>query len=288
MRLTRTSTPPEEVTPMPRRRRRISPVGLSLLAIVGFVTSLSLAANHWMSNAVKVTAVVTGTHLLSPEEILRRARVPDTTVLADIDLMAVKKRIEANPVVREAILRRNPPSTLEIEIHERAPIAVVLNVGGRDWLIDEDGYLLPSVASVPMHALPVITGAQGIGGFAAGVRVKNTRLRQVLDVLRRARLDDPETLHLFSEASLDGKTDVILFTLEAGVPVLVDPTADVARAMRVFRAYWQNLALQHDVRGLEYVDLRFKDQVVVRWTPGQGPAPRPVANTIDTTNIQKD
>lgn len=268
------------------RKGRLSPVATSLLAIIAFVASLSLAADHWMNNTVKVRAEVTGTKLMSVAEILRLARVPDTSVLADIDLMSVKRRIEANPVVREAVLRRNPPSTLEIEIRERTPIAVLLNVGARDWLIDADGYILPSVPSVSIDALPVLTGATNLQRVAPGQHLKNRRLLQVLRLLQQMHDADAEILHLFSEASLDGRNDVTLYTLEAGVPVLVDPSARITDVIKIFRAYWEDVAMQHDVRGLEYIDLRFKEQVVVRWVPGAGPAPR--STVIDTTAILPD
>ena len=267
-------------------KKRISPIALSLLAIVGFVATMSVAADHWMKNSIKVTSIVTGTRLLSVKDILRSARVPDTTVLADIDLMAVKNRIESNPVVEEAILRRNPPSTLEIEIRERTPVALLINVGEHDCLVDKDGYILPSVSSVPLHALPVITGAHGLAYVTPGKHVQNRRLLQVLDVLRRVQEADPDALHLFSEASLDGRTDVTLYTLEAGVPVILDPAGDMRRIMKIFRSYWENVALQHDVRDLEYIDLRFRDQAVVRWIPGAGPVPR--GAVIDTTAILPD
>lgn len=253
---------------------------LSLVVVVAVIASLAVLADGWRKHASKLSISVTGTSLLSASEILRLAAIPDTAVLADIDLMAIRQRIEKNPVVREALLRRNPPATLEIEIRERLPIALLVNVRAKDWLIDEDGYILPGAPDGSVHAVPIMTLDQTLADAAPGTQVRNPRVRQALRLLRLARAADSVFLNLFSEISVTGGNDIVLYTLEAGVPVIFGAATDIEQKIMAFRAYWENVAATHDVSGLEYIDLRFSDQVVVRWmnsaeAPAQPTVPDP-------------
>ncbi|MBL0173733.1 MAG: cell division protein FtsQ/DivIB [Ignavibacteria bacterium] len=246
------------------RRRSIS-VGVSLFLVVVSIATLAVLADEWRKHAVKVDVQVTGTALLSVSEILALAAVPDTMTLADIDLMAVRQRIEKNPVVREALVRRNPPARLEIEIRERMPIALLLNLRAKDWLIDEDGFILPTVPDAAVQTVPVMTVGQGLGDALPGRQLRNPRVREALQVLRAARSLDPSFFNLFSEVAVDAGRDIVLYTLDAGVPVIFGRATDAERKFKAFRAYWENVAVQHALSELEYIDLRYSDQVVARW-----------------------
>ena len=261
-------------------------IAISLCIVVATIASLAVVADGWRKHASRLSISVTGTSLLSASEILRLAAIPDTAVLADIDLMAIRQRIEKNQVVREALLRRNPPATLEIEIRERLPIALLVNVRGKDWLIDEDGYILPGAPDGAVHAVPIMTLDQTLAEASPGTQVRNPKVRQALRLLRLARVADSVFLNLFSEISVTNGNDIVLYTLEAGVPVIFGATTDIEQKIMAFRAYWENVAAAHDVSGLEYIDLRFSDQVVVRWmntaeAPAQPTMPDPTGMLPD-------
>jgi hypothetical protein len=49
------------------------------------------------------------------------------------------------------------------------------------------------------------------------------------------------------------------------VPVIFGSTQDKEDKLRSFAAFWENVAMKYDPASLEYVDLRWKGQVVTRW-----------------------
>lgn len=85
---------------------------------------------------------VSGTRHLTRDDVLELARVPDGTSLLRIDRGAVRARVEADPWVASAAVKRRLPSTLIIEVDEREPAAVIDTGGAELWVVSADGYWL--------------------------------------------------------------------------------------------------------------------------------------------------
>jgi cell division protein FtsQ len=257
---------------------------VAFLATVALVGSLAVLAGQWRRHAVGVTVAVRGAMHVQAKDVLRRAAVPDTAILADIDLLDVKRRVERLPLVREARVQRDPPSTLVIELVERQPAAILLNVQGTDWVLSDDSVFLPCVGTLSKDDLPAITGYNG--AVTPGGRVKDSRLLAALAVIRSARALGDDVLELFSEISIEQPRDILLYTTEDAVPIILGDAGDLDRKLRSFRSFWETIAVKTGTSDLEYVDLRFHNQVVVRWLDERysGTAPeRP-----DTTIVLSD
>jgi cell division protein FtsQ len=251
-------------------RKRTRSLGIALFLLLAGMISIGVLAREWREHAVRITVEIRGATHATPEMLRKLAAVPDSTILSDVDLMAVRRRIEKHPFVETAVVRRDPPSTLVVEITERVPVAALLDVRTKDWFVDGSGVLLPMLPEIPLQQTPVITGYRPAGSIAAGTRIRDARLIQALGILSAARSIAPDMLHLFSEISLEGERDYVLYTLEAGVPVIFGPADRIEAKLRSFRAFWEGVAVQRDLTQLEYIDLRFLDQVVAKWQNDEG------------------
>jgi cell division septal protein FtsQ len=60
---------------------------------------------------------------------------------------------------------------------------------------------------------------------------------------------------------------MVMYTAEYGVPVIVG-RGNVADKLVRFSAFWEQVVGGRGPQGLQYVDLRFDDQVVARWAGG--------------------
>ncbi len=87
--------------------------------------------------AVK-TVTVTGTDLLSEEQVRRAAGVPDGEQLAALDTGAMRARVEALAAVQSADVTRRWPDGVVIRVVERQVVAVV-DLGGRWRGMDAEG-----------------------------------------------------------------------------------------------------------------------------------------------------
>lgn len=114
-------------------------LGVAAIVVAGWVVffSLLLATQH---------VDVTGTSIVSDDDVVQAADVAPGTPLARVDLGAVRSRIAALPAVAEVTVHRSWPHTLEIAVTERTPLATVPRHGR--WLaMDKDGVLFNATAS---------------------------------------------------------------------------------------------------------------------------------------------
>jgi cell division protein FtsQ len=120
-----------------RRRRRLRRVGGALAVL------LPVAALTWLVLLSPVLGVddveVTGVSRLSPEQVVEAAAVEPGTPLARVDVGDVAERVRAAlPPTADVRVRRVWPTTLRLQVTERAPIAFVERPDGA-LLVDAAG-----------------------------------------------------------------------------------------------------------------------------------------------------
>ncbi|MEV4709510.1 FtsQ-type POTRA domain-containing protein [Actinoplanes sp. NPDC049316] len=134
-----------------RRLRAAMPwaVTLGVLLVVG--------ALAWLVYGTSVLGVrqvrVAGTDSLTVEQVEDAAAVPRSEPLARVDLDGIRDRVQALPAVERAVVSRGWPSTVEVQVVERTPVAAV-PVGEGFSLIDAEGVAFRTVARRPA-GLPV-------------------------------------------------------------------------------------------------------------------------------------
>ena len=113
--------------------RRVVALLLLIVLMIGAV---------WLFYFSDVLAVkdveVQGTRTLASEDVREVAAVPSGQPLARVDLDAIRARIEALAVVRDAHVTRSWPDRVLIDVDERVAIAVV-DIGGRIRGMDAEG-----------------------------------------------------------------------------------------------------------------------------------------------------
>ena len=123
--------------PAPRRGRRWRAAffALAAFAIVAGV-AWALLGNRLL---VVRSVTVTGTHLVSPAQVIAAADVPPGTPLLRVDTGAVTRRVEAIPQVASARVTADWPDHLVIAVTERVPVLAVKMAGGGYDLVDQAG-----------------------------------------------------------------------------------------------------------------------------------------------------
>lgn len=145
-----------------RTRRRVQ------RALVAFVVVAVLAGGAWVvgfSKALAVSSVsVTGTSVLTADQVRAAAAVPMGTPLIRLDVAAIGDRVRTLTPVATVTVTRTLPHGVTIAITERQPVYAVSAGSGFD-LVDAAGIGYTSVPEVPEGLL-----VANIGGDSERLR----------------------------------------------------------------------------------------------------------------------
>lgn len=254
-----------------------------LLILVGMIALLGVS--HFWRGGLKVRKLsVEGNHILSEEEILKLAAIPESIGLYELDLTVVETRIEKHSFVKEVMLVRELPSSVRIRVTERHPVAIL--AGPEPVFIDADLVVLPSIRSKEIFDLPVITGWRGqkssetkVGSKGLALYDLQSRrpttpygtvgpldqgLPRAVNIIETANRMDENLYHLISEVRLLDGDDIVLYSSDFGVPILFGH-GDEVRKLVYLHEFWNQVVSREGAAKLQSVDLRFEGQIVARW-----------------------
>ena len=250
--------------PEPRRRRAspgFEPKRLLPLAI-GFVVLLALPFLPWGQLRRRVLVVhgvhVAGVRYLDATRVQKRSGIEAGEDLLSLDLARARQLVLLEPRIRAAEVHRSGLFGVEIRVVERVPALAVQH--GEPWEIDTDGVLLEPLQPGVIADVPMLAGPD-FSTWRAGSQIQTSEVRRGL--AWRAILSD-NTLRLSGQVSEVDVSDTRLtrLVLLSGVRVVAPAWPNGARQLSGLRATLADLA----AKGLtpREVDVRFKDQIVVR------------------------
>ncbi len=224
--------------------------------------------------------VVSGNERLSKGEVLAVLNGLRGDSLLWTDLDAWRRRLLASPWVRDAALRRSLPSTVEVVVSERQPVAIG-RLNGDMYLVDDRGVVIDQYG--PQYAdldLPIVDGLAGTtadrSSMTDPVRA-DLATRLVASV--RAR---PDIARRLSQIDVSDPHNASVLLSEDPAVIYLGDDQFLAR----LQTYVELASALHErVAEIDYVDLRFDDRIYVRPAAGSAAsarrvaaAPRPRAN----------
>jgi cell division protein FtsQ len=234
-----------------------------LLGLLVTFLALIIFANSWKSSLKVAHVTLEGNRIVEANELFQLAQVKRGSLIYDLDLKAIQRNLQSQCYIKEATVERNLPSTIQLTVVERTPIALV----NRPDIVylDEDGVILPHSISKALFDLPVLSGLKLGGTISYGSVIHDPNALEALQILDAAKMVNSELYHLISEIQVRGDSDMVLYTAEGGVPVIFGD-GNIADKLVRLEAFWSQVIQERGLKNLEYVDLRYDDQVVVRWS----------------------
>ena len=243
------------------RKLKFGFLGLLFLAL-----GLVVSANLWKSNLRVRRVTIEGNRIVETAEITQLIKVPKNAQLQDVDLMAVRRDILSHHFIKDAVVERDLPATLKVTVKERIPLAIINS--SEILYLDEDGVVLPHSISKQLFDLPVLTGMPEGMALTPGAMIKHPDSQEALQILADSKLVSKDLYHLISEVRLRNGGDIVLYAAEWGVPIIFG-RGEIASKLVRLEAFWNSAVRERGSDNLQYVDLRFDDQVVVRWNKKQ-------------------
>lgn len=194
---------------MSREGRRRYVVGGVKTAAVACVLALMVSGSAWLARTwsanpawfsaaaglppVQRLVLETNGRLNDPW-VRATLALPAKITLMEIDLAGLQAKLQKNPQVQEAIVKKILPAKLAIKLTERVPVARLDVPGGSSLLVARDGISFPGegFAAEALAALPLLTGVE----FDAngGVPDRIPGMDTVADLIDRARDLTPQSL----------------------------------------------------------------------------------------------
>lgn len=166
---------------------------------------------HFQVRHVKIT----GCNKVSPLDILERANINGPTNLLLLSLEEISERLSENPWLDEVELKRVFPDTLEIEVSERKPVAVVST--DALYYADRKGILFKRVTGDDPINYPTIIGIEEYT-CSEDDRIL---LRKALDLIEWTT--EPHTTSSnfpkIANIHVDKDTGLTFFTLNRGIQI---------------------------------------------------------------------
>jgi cell division protein FtsQ len=238
------------------------PKTFSVLMLIGLLICLAFGANAWKSS-LKINQIkIDGNRIVNTNEIVQLAQVQIGALLYKADLTAIQRNVMSHYYIKDAVVERNLPNSITIQIIERVPIAMV-NLSEPLYL-DEDGVILPKTVSYKIFDLPMISGISANEHSVAGSTISQPDEIEALQLLAVLRTINRPLYHNISEIQVRNGGDIILYSAEGGVPIIFGH-ADLSEKLVRLEIFWNDIVRTRGVQYLQYVDLRYQGQIVARW-----------------------
>ncbi len=232
-------------------------VALGALVIYGAYRLSAVAAYAHLLRIDRI--IVTGNDRLSKGEVLAVLNGLQGQSILWADLDTWRRRLLASPWVRDAALHRSLPSTVEVVVAERLPIAIA-RIHGEMYLVDARGIVIDEYG--PQYAdldLPIVDGLAAAPSDSGSLTDEQradlaarviTALKSKPAIAQRLSQVDVSDLH---------NAAVIL----SGEPAVMQIGEDQFLA-RVESYLELASAVRERIADIDYVDLRFEGRIYVR------------------------
>ena len=253
-----------QVKPARQRRSWLSRLWLVLRVgtTAGVLLGVGYGVSHGVTNArvLQISTIrVRGNQHLAQGEVLALLEGLQGQHILATDLDVWRQKLLASPWIEQAALRRVLPSTVEVAIRERRPMALA-RLGSTLYLVDEGGLVIdeygPNYAQLDLPILDGLGTNAGTGDPSVEPARAGLAARVIASLGAR-----PDVLRAVSQIDVTNPNDAVL-TLDQDTAQVHVGSEQFLERLQAYLGLAS--ALHARVPDIEYVDLRFADRVYVR------------------------
>jgi cell division protein FtsQ len=212
--------------------------------------------------------IISGCKVISREKLREQSKIIlHQTSLLGMETEVIEDLLEENPWVSLAKVKRNWPSTVEIEIKEFVPVALLHSTTSEPdqlYYIDRDGTAFTSVTIGENIDFPVITGLTEIKDRDA----RKKAFAEVLLFLRKVGRNDPHLpVQSVSEVHVSDDGELVVYLVEYPFPIFFgngNTWQKYRRLIRVLQALYKKQKGEEIISSVEYIRMDYlNDKVLV-------------------------
>ena len=241
-------------------------ITLLLLTTITFLTVCGFS-HQWKEILTVNMIEVTNEHLLSKSQICQIAGIKKGDSYFGISLDSIRLRLLNQDYIKDVHIMRKQNNIIHIDIKERQPVAMIC--APKVYFLDEEGVLLSRIKTNEILDLPVITGTKVTDSvLKINRRVNEPEIELALSLLKLIAEIDPDMTYLLSEINMNNGNDIFIYTSDYGIPINIG-RGSYSQKIKMLSTFWKNIVNQNGSHKLITIDLRFDEQVVVRWKLNQ-------------------
>lgn len=214
-----------------------------------------------MENFTAEIIEITGNEILSSDHIKELCNYDFANTNAkDTDLKKIAESLLKSDFIKGVSVTKRLPRTLNITVDERKPIAFIYGRGLN--LIDEEGFLMPIPKIKKSWDLPFISGiSESLGKL--GEKTISKQAFKAVTLVSHLQYNDNLMLGLISEINMDNNRFFELIMIKGGAKIKINRN-DYEKELYVVQNYIKSYLDWDDLTQIDYIDLRFKDQLIVK------------------------
>lgn len=204
---------------------------------------------------------INGNRLISETKILDICGFEsndDSEIRINVDSLAA--RIMKLKNIKGVSITHRPPRILNITIEEYEPVAFIYGRGLN--LIDADGYLIPIPTADIVWDLPLISGIKSSLGVLGSQTIAPDAYL-ALEIFRYLEDENPLLLGLVSEINLSKRNAIEIYLIKGGTKIRISRDF-FYRELFILNNYIANYLDWRHLSSLDYIDLRFENQLIVK------------------------
>ncbi|PWS26444.1 cell division protein FtsQ [Pedobacter yonginense] len=237
-----------------------------LISLAGVVVLLSFI------NVKKQTVKCTDVKILIPgadnfierEEIDAILRQDQGVLLGrnieKINIHQIEKKLRSNPYIGFAKVYMDMDGVMHIEVKQRQPILRIMNAGGQDFYIDNDGLKMPISSNFTANVLV----ATGNITEVFGSRVDTLHTQLARDLYKTALYIKKDTLwdNQIEQIEVNAKNDMVLIPRVGDETIILGNADSLDVKMRNLKVFYHRALPQVIARRYKTINIKYSNQIV--------------------------
>ena len=221
--------------------------GIIFLLVSGLILAFVVYVPIFTLQQIKLV----GATYITADDILKIGNIYIGEPLFQLETDSVANRLSQDLRIEEVSVRRSLPSTLEITLKERVPIATIIcDYGYLD--MDKNGKIIDSYKSLKTMQIPMITGAS-VHDLYIGDEINDELVKKILNFLQKI---NTESLNKISEVAIISEDYIVAYTnTEKSVQIRIGKLERLDEKARLTEDFLKDL--ETNPNPIEYVDFNY-------------------------------
>ncbi len=204
---------------------------------------------------------VSGNKELTKNEVINISEINKGMNIFSTNIGNTINKLKDEPYIRYAFVSRTFPNKIVINILEREPVALISM--DEIYSFDISGVLL-SRPTKSTKNLPKITGIESVYKFEFGKSTIHAQIRQGVDIIGQINNSYKEIQDFISELHWDRKYKEWTIISKKYNPLIKLGADDFHSKLYALNSYLEQNHEDNKINKLKYIDLRFKNQLIVK------------------------